>query len=183
MTIENTATMINNENVNYPEEFKLCQKYPAYSISNHGRIYSHLSNKILKPAITLGYEQVNLVDDDGLHMCYVHKLVAYEFIDNPNDKKIVDHIDGNKRNNYVHNLRWATSSENSMNRKNTYNIFNYKGVRMSGTIGKYVCYTTNQNKSCYLGTYDTPEDAAIAYNNFAIKNYGEFASLNVIKNT
>lgn len=43
---------------------------------------------------------------------YVHRIVAKAFIPNPENKKTVDHIDGNKMNNVVDNLTWATNSEN-----------------------------------------------------------------------
>lgn len=45
----------------------------------------------------------------------VHRAVAELFIDNPDNKKYVDHIDGNKHNNRIDNLRWVTASENNMN--------------------------------------------------------------------
>lgn len=52
--------------------------------------------------------------------CYhknIHRLVAETFIPNPNGYKEVDHIDHNKQNNHVSNLRWVTHSENMKNKK------------------------------------------------------------------
>lgn len=55
---------------------------------------------------------------------YVHRLVAETFIPNPENKPSIDHIDRNRANNDVSNLRWVTTKENAYNQKN-----NIPGVR------------------------------------------------------
>ena len=81
-----------------------------YKVSNYGKIFSKRTNKILKGELTeKGYIRVALTE----HKRYlVHCIVARTFIPNPENKTQVNHIDGNKQNNYVDNLEWCTQSEN-----------------------------------------------------------------------
>lgn len=81
-----------------------------YSIDNQGRVFSNIRNKYKKSSISKdGYEQVSLSNNKKY---YIHRLVATAFIDNKENKETVNHKDGNKLNNNVSNLEWATKSEN-----------------------------------------------------------------------
>ena len=69
----------------------------------------------MKPYINnYGYLRISLSVDGKRHKYSIHRLVALLFIDNPYNKKEVNHIDGNKLNNVVTNLEWVTSSENQL---------------------------------------------------------------------
>lgn len=60
-----------------------------------------------------GYYEVSYKDINGkLHYKNIHRLVAIYFVDNPEDKKEVNHIDGNKENNTAGNLEWVNRNEN-----------------------------------------------------------------------
>lgn len=87
------------------------------SISRDGRIFSLKTNKILKTTIfPNGYEVLCLMFQKPKRhtkTLYVHRLVAMTFIENQLNKTTVNHKDGNKKNNCVENLEWATQGENN----------------------------------------------------------------------
>lgn len=100
-----------------------------YQVSNLGRVKSLyrtfirknsspfvVKSRILKAVLdTKGYPRVALCVCKSKKYCAVHRLVAEAFIPNPFNKPDVDHIDTNRANAIVSNLRWVTSSENHLN--------------------------------------------------------------------
>lgn len=87
--------------------------YPNYSINEKGEVKSIYVSKILKPRTAgRGYYCYQLRNENGVKNEYIHRLVAKTFIPNPHNLPQVDHIDGNKSNNNVSNLRWVSNYEN-----------------------------------------------------------------------
>lgn len=100
-------------------EYRKIDDYDNYVIYEDGKVKNTNTNKFLNPTIRKdGYLIIGLVKDGKQKIFLIHRLVAIAFIENPNDYKFVDHIDNNRTNNNVSNLRWCTSSENNKNRKN-----------------------------------------------------------------
>ena len=91
----------------------------AYQVSNLGRVKSKtrkgvIAERLLRPfKNNQGYECVDLWDNNHKKKL-VHRLVAEAFIANPNNKKEVNHIDGNPLNNKVENLEWVSHKENML---------------------------------------------------------------------
>lgn len=101
-----------------------------YKISNKGRIYSLITNKIRKSYITKkGYLRTSLCLNGKNKKFLVHQLVAQAFIPNPENKPQVNHIDCNKQNNCVNNLQWVTNRENFIHaEKNNLRINNLQNL-------------------------------------------------------
>lgn len=164
------------------EVFVRVRGYPMYQVSNYGRVYSEKTNRILKNRVVNGYEYVSLSNtaEGDQRNQYVHRLVATAFIDNPCGKPVVDHIDGDKSNNNVRNLRWATSSENAANMAvNTRRgSSQYKGVGWDRRMGKWRSRVCTGRKEAWIGHFDDEEAAARAYDIQARRMFGEHACLN-----
>lgn len=87
--------------------------FPNYSVSNTGKVRNDNSGKTKVPVRgTTGYYNVDLYNNGKRSKISIHRIVGETFVDNPNNKPQINHIDGNKLNNNVENLEWVTASEN-----------------------------------------------------------------------
>jgi len=118
-------------------------------------------------------------DPNGTTPLRLHRIIMARMLERALVKgEFVDHIDMDKLNNHRSNLRLASSSQNHCNvGKRSSNTSGYKGVIFQA--GKWVAQMAYQGKSIYLGRFDTPEAAAHAYNEQALKLHGEFARVNL----
>lgn len=78
-----------------------------YQVSNLGRVRNTKTGKVLKPFIASGYFYVKLYKKGVSHIVVLHRLVAQAFIPNPDNLPEVDHINRDRTDNRVENLRWA----------------------------------------------------------------------------
>lgn len=129
------------------EEWKDIKGYEnIYQISNFGNVRSFINNKgklrkqplILKSYLDNdGYKIIRLSKNGKQKVFKIHRLVAKYFIENIENKPMIDHIDTNRQNNYYKNLRWVTSKENS-NNINTINNLKNVGIKYKKLYGKAI---------------------------------------------
>lgn len=156
----------------------------VYEISNVGnRIRNKTTGDILTPQIDgCGYYSVCVTDEQGHHKrIKYHRAKAISFIPNLQNKTCIDHIDRNKKNNDLSNLRWCSKSENAMNQSHQLNTTSrYRGVHFDTINNKWQAQIRHNYKKIYLGRFKTEKDAALAYNQKALELFGEYANLNII---
>ncbi|WP_296683407.1 NUMOD4 domain-containing protein [Flavobacterium sp.] len=133
-----------------------------------GKVVYVTKDKILKQSIdSVGYPYVNLSNYKKQKTFRVHQLVSIAFLNHiPNgyDGLIVDHIDGNKLNNFTNNLQLVTNRKNSSkDRKNK--TSNFTGVSWHKQSNKWLAQVRINGKVNYLGVFKKEEDAYLAYTN------------------
>lgn len=115
------------------------------------------------PTTHINHKQIN-----------IHNLILVK-----KDGLMIDHINRNTLDNRKCNLRYATYSQNSINRKlQKNNTSGYRGVHWFKITKKWKAKITCNKKRIYLGYYKSKIEAAKAYNKAAKKYFGEFAVLN-----
>ena len=116
----------------------------------------------------------SLIDENGKQI----KIYMHREIMNTPKGILTDHKDRNGLNNQKHNIRLCTYSQNGANRK-SWGVSKYLGVCWDKQNNKWVVRIETDNKSTYLGHFKIEKDAAMAYNEAAKKQHGEFARLNI----
>jgi len=152
-----------------------------YMISDSGSVYNIKRDIIMKPFHKIGrngeksYLRMQLTKDKKPTKYLIHRLVATAYCDKKEDDTQVNHIDGNKLNNSYLNLEWCTALENTAHSireglkggshgvKSKSNTSGYVGVCKEGKTNKWRAQILHNSKHIYLGIYNTPELASVAY--------------------
>ena len=151
------------------EEWRPIENHDGYEVSNEGRVRSLNYRRqkgvveVLRPNICVGTGYPYLILDK--RTCVnVHRLVAKAFIPNPDGKPEVDHIDRNRANNVVSNLRWATRCEQNLNMTTKRGATGERHIigRRSG----YSVRVKRNSKTTYVGHYSSLAAAVAARDEF-----------------
>ncbi len=105
------------------EEWRVIDAFPEYAVSDHGQVKrivprgTSLAGRLLKQQSLHGYCYVYLTGPAGVSACRVHRLVCAAFHGAPpTPRHHAAHNDGVRHNNHFQNLRWATGSENMLDK-------------------------------------------------------------------
>tara|TARA_R100001463_G_scaffold127559_2_gene185705 strand:- start:2823 stop:3326 length:504 start_codon:yes stop_codon:yes gene_type:complete len=143
--------------------FKEIEEAPSYKVNPLGLIYSSKCKRLLTPYISdEGYMRITLYNNNKKLTRGIHRILGKAFIPNPNNYKMIDHIDKDRKNNDLTNLRWITCSGNNRNKV----LKNKKSGLPTGVYKAYKRYAAQiwkDGRRKYLGARDTPEEAAELY--------------------
>lgn len=121
-----------------------------YSVSTEGEVRKDTTNYILSQSSQQDYKFVGLIINGKQKRMRVHRMVALTFIDNPDNKPYVNHINGNRSDNNVENLEWVTPSENTQHAVDT-------GLFKSGRARAVIQYNLNGEQ---MATFESASEAA-----------------------
>lgn len=163
------------------EIWRQVDSFPNYKVSSKGLVINCKTGRILKQHIgTTGYYHIRLhnAEKGSTLTCKIHRLVATTFVNNPSKKKCVDHINNNRLNNNVLNLRWVTYQENNFNSSiSSANTSNVKGVYFDKKRNKWYAQIKFNSKQHHIGSYNTLEEAKVARQNKAKQLFGEYINI------
>ena len=111
---------------------------------------------------------------------YNHRVIYFLKTGHDPGNFTIDHINRDTTDNNITNIRLATKKQQLGNTKiNRKNKSGYKGVSLNAKSNKWYAFIRVNKKSIFLGSFICKEEAAIAYNEAAVKYFGEFAYLNI----
>lgn len=129
-----------------------------YSIDRDGNVYSHnyrrTGKTVMMKAVldNRGYYIIELRNQKKRKMHQIHRLVASAFLEDYSEEFEVDHIDGERTNNKLSNLRMVTHQQNAFNRTKA------KGYYWNSTLNKFYSTICVNGKAIFLGTFDKDEE-------------------------
>jgi hypothetical protein len=144
---------------NYENLYYITDDLKIFSVARKGTS----GNKIIPQMNTEnGYLRVGLSKDNKRKKVMLHRIIAENFIPNPNNYTTVDHINGNKLDNTIDNLRWCSQAENTRfdNHKiRSNNTSGFRGISFDKRCSKYQAEISFDGKRIYVGKFDTLEMA------------------------
>lgn len=171
-------------NLDQSEIWKPIPGFEHYEISNTGRVKRVKTQTFTSLHVDKdGYQKVALYNPKTKkqNKFFIHRLICISFLPNPDNLPLVDHIDRNRKNNDLSNLRWVGYRENTINSKKgrTNTTSKYKGVYWRTARNCWIARVGYGGK-IHSSHHKNEKEAAKAYNQKVKELHGEFAFQNEI---
>lgn len=166
---QNKATLVDDKNLKWLNQDK-------WHVDKHGNIYYAVRK------ITIQSQDKKKNIKQKRKTIYMHRIIMENKLGRKlKQNEYIDHINGNGLDNRRNNLRLCDNSKNIANsnkQKNTSSI--YKGVCWNKRLKKWISQIRFNKKTMHLGVFHDEIEAALAYNEIALKYFKEFAKINII---
>lgn len=144
-----------------------------------GRIKNTITGNFLTGDVNnCGYLRVGLYNGEHKLRVFRHRLVAEYFIMNPENKKIVNHINGDKTDNSLQNLEWVTASENEYHKYQHLNPRKYKKrLKVTFPDGKEIIFDSFKEAYQYLNITQPTLSKYVSlgeYNGYKFEDLGQY---------
>ena len=137
-----------------------------YTIDSLGRIFTSRRNFFLKNTVAPdGYARVSLIKNKIRKGFTVHRLVGITLLKNPKNKPVIDHINKNRSDNRLVNLRWATHRENNLYSKHSRTNLRGAYYHPKSKNWEAAIMLDGANRF-YIGVYSTKNEAHYAFHFF-----------------
>jgi hypothetical protein len=171
-----------------PDLFFLEETLQIDSKAPSGLSWRNANGKKIKPGdhagclSQRGYWAIGLKVNGTNKIFMAHRIIYFMHYKTNIDQDLIDHIDLNKSNNSICNLRLADLNQNkwNQNKANIKTTSKYKGVHWCKRDNRWIATICCRGKRKAIGYYKTEIEAAKRYNEQALKIHGEFAKINVL---
>ena len=151
--------------------WRVLHRNENYCVNELGEVLSLRKNKLLSPKKNWdGYLRVQLWSNNSCEYVSIHRLVAEEFVPNPNSYNVVNHLDWDKSNNRADNLEWCTQQENIRHAWNTGLSKKQFNSKLSKAV--WQCDAEGNQIRLFPSTMEVERELGIAHTNisYAIKH-------------
>lgn len=169
-----SLAVIPTDNVNHPKElWKVIDEFPNYEVSNIARVRNKITGLIKVPSVgKRGYPVLSFKKEGQSYVRTLHRIFAIAWIPNPENKREINHINGDKCDCSFENLEWATSFENMEHARRT-GLHNSDGDKAVWQLkdGEVVAVYKSCSEAARITGFNRGNISSCARGNTRLKTY------------
>jgi HNH endonuclease len=144
------------DNLSHTETWKIIPSFPDYEASTLGNIRNKTTFKYITFNENAGYMQSHLYKNKKRYPVKAHRLIAETFLDNPENKEVVNHINSIRNDNRLENLEWNTFQENN----------EHKAIKHPNNVKKYLrsVWQCDKDTKQQIRMFNSTQEASLSLN-------------------